>query len=131
MVASYKRLIPCILIAGGKAVKWFDDKTVVSDDVISLAKYYSDHGADELIVFDLSDSDEEHDEAIDLMKRMNRIIRIPMIAGGNVKRQEDVEEDPVCRRQEGHPELFQAGQPEADGGRGKTVRERKDSRFPA
>ena len=85
MVASYKRLIPCILIAGGKAVKWFDDKTVVSDDVISLAKYYSDHGADELIVFDLSDSDEEHDEAIDLMKRMNRIIRIPMIAGGNVK----------------------------------------------
>ena len=90
MVASYKRLIPCILIAGGKAVKWFDDKTVVSDDVISLAKYYSDHGADELIVFDLSDSDEEHDEAIDLMKRMNRIIRIPMIAGGNVKRQEDV-----------------------------------------
>ena len=41
MVASYKRLIPCILIAGGKAVKWFDDKTVVSDDVISLAKYYS------------------------------------------------------------------------------------------
>ena len=58
MVASYKRLIPCILIAGDKAVKWFDDKTVVSDDVISLAKYYSDHGADELIVFDLSDSDE-------------------------------------------------------------------------
>ncbi len=90
MVTNYKRLIPCILIAGGKAVKWFDDRTVVAEDVIGLAKYYSDHGADELIVFDLSDSDEEHDEAIDLMKRMNRIIRIPMIAGGNVKRQEDV-----------------------------------------
>ncbi|WP_346663558.1 bifunctional phosphoribosyl-AMP cyclohydrolase/phosphoribosyl-ATP diphosphatase HisIE [uncultured Merdimonas sp.] len=90
MTASYKRLIPCILIAGGKAVTWFDDKTPIAEDVIGLAKYYSDHGADELIVFDLSDSDEEHEEAIDLMKRINRIIRIPMIAGGNVKRQEDV-----------------------------------------
>lgn len=87
---SYKRLIPCIFIAGGKAVKWFDDDTVMSDDVIGLVKYYSDHGADELLVFDLSDSDEEHDEAIDLMKRMNRMIRIPMVAGGNIRRQEDI-----------------------------------------
>ena len=63
---SYKRLIPCIFnLAGGKAVKWFDDDTVMTDDVVGLAKYYSDHGADELLVFDLSDSDEEHDEAID------------------------------------------------------------------
>ncbi|MDO5589597.1 MAG: bifunctional phosphoribosyl-AMP cyclohydrolase/phosphoribosyl-ATP diphosphatase HisIE [Lachnospiraceae bacterium] len=87
---SYKRLIPCIFIAGGKAVKWFNDKSVVQDDVIALAKYYSDHGADELLVFDLSTSDEEHDEAIDLMRRINRLIRIPMVAGGNIKRQEDV-----------------------------------------
>ena len=87
---SYKRLIPCIFLAGGKAVNWFDDDTVMSDDVIGLAKYYSDHGADELLVFDLSDSDEEHDEAIDLMKRMNRMIRIPMVAGGNIRRQEDI-----------------------------------------
>lgn len=87
---SYKRLIPCIFIAGGKAVKWFNDKTVISDNVIGLAKYYSDHGADELLVFDLSDSDDEHEESIDLMRRMNRVIRIPMVAGGNIKRQEDV-----------------------------------------
>lgn len=87
---SYKRLIPCIFIAGGKAVKWFDDRTVISEDAIELAKCYSDNGADELIVFDLSDSDEEHDESIGLMKRMNRVIRIPMVAGGNIKRQEDI-----------------------------------------
>ena len=58
---SYKRLIPCIFIDGGKAVKWFNDRTVISEDVIGLAKYYSDHGADELLVLDLSDSDEEHE----------------------------------------------------------------------
>ena len=87
---SYKRVIPCIFIDSGKAVKWFDDRTVLSEDVLSLARYYSEHGADELLVFDLSESDEEHDEAIDLMKKINRIIRIPMVAGGNIKRQVDV-----------------------------------------
>ena len=87
---SYKRLIPCVFIAGGKAVRWFDDPTVISEDVIGLAKYYSSHGADELLVFDLSNTDEEHDEAIDLMKRIHRVIRIPMVAGGNIKRQEDI-----------------------------------------
>lgn len=87
---SYKKLIPCIFIAGGKAVKWFGDHTMITDDVVGLAKYYSDHGADELLVFDLSDTDEEHEESIDLMRRMNRVIRIPMVAGGNIKRMEDV-----------------------------------------
>ena len=66
---SYKRLTPCIFIDGGKAVQWFDDRTLLSDDVVSLAKQYCDRGADELIVFDLSTSDEEHDEAIDLIAK--------------------------------------------------------------
>lgn len=87
---SYKRLIPCIFIHKGKAVKWFDNKEIVSENVVRLAKEYSDHGADELLVFDLSNSDQEHDEAIDLMKKINRVISIPMVAGGNIKRQEDV-----------------------------------------
>ena len=87
---SYKRLTPCIFIDGGKAVKWFDNREVVSDDVVALAKYYSEMGADELILFDLSNSDEEHDESIDLMKKIHRVISIPMIAGGNIRRQEDV-----------------------------------------
>ena len=87
---SYKRLTPCIFIDRGKAVKWFDDDTVLSDDVIGLAKHYCEKGADELIVFDLSNTDEEHDESIDLMKKINRVISIPMIAGGNIRRTEDV-----------------------------------------
>lgn len=87
---SYKRLIPCIFIAGGKVVKWVNDKTVLCEDAVKLARYYSDHGADELLVFDLSDSDEDHDNNIDLMRKINRNISIPMVAGGNIKRLEDV-----------------------------------------
>ena len=87
---SYKRLIPCIFIEGGKAVGWFHDDEVISEDVVGLAKSYSDLGADELIIFDLSETDDEHEASIDLMRRINRVIRIPMIAGGNIRRQEDV-----------------------------------------
>lgn len=79
-----------IFIQQGKAVRWFDNSEIVSEDVVGLAKEYSESGAYELFVFDLSNSDEEHDLAIDLMKKINRVIHIPMIAGGNVKRMEDI-----------------------------------------
>ena len=87
---SYKRLTPCILIDRGKAVKWFDDRSVIARDVVALAKHYAERGADEQIVFDLSTSDEDHEEAIDLMRKINRFISIPMVAGGNIRREEDV-----------------------------------------
>ena len=87
---SYKRLTSCILIDRGKAVKWFDDRSVIARDVVALAKHYAERGADELIVFDLSTSDEDHEEAIDLMRKINRFISIPMVAGGNIRREEDV-----------------------------------------
>lgn len=87
---SYKRLIPCILIAEGKAVKWFDDREVIAHDVVKLAKEYSDRGADELLIFNLAESEEENDETIDLIRQMNRMIKIPMIVGGHIKQIEDI-----------------------------------------
>lgn len=87
---SYKRIIPCLFIRQGKAVRWFDDRDVLSEDVISLAKHYSDQGADELLVFDLSESDEDHEESIDLLKKITKTAGLPVVAGGNIKRLEDV-----------------------------------------
>ena len=62
---SYRRLIPCIFVKEQKAVAWFDNSEVIEDDVLALAKRYSENGADEIIWFDLSESEEEHEEAID------------------------------------------------------------------
>ena len=87
---SYKQLIPCIFIRNQKAVTWFDDMKVVNDDPVTLAKFYSDCGADELLVFDLNDEDQEHDQVIEMVRKMHRLVRIPIVAGGNVKRLEDV-----------------------------------------
>lgn len=87
---AVKKLIPSIFIHQGQAVKGFQNFEVISNDVVELALQYCDAGADELLIFDLSNTDEEHDFAIDLMKKIARVIHIPMIAGGNIKRQEDV-----------------------------------------
>ena len=89
-MSTYQRTIPCIYVKQGKAVRGFDNTDVISEDVVELAKKYSESGAFELCVFDLSTSDEEHDLSIDIIKKINRVIHIPMIAGGNVKRLEDV-----------------------------------------
>lgn len=60
------------------------------EDAVSLAKYYSDAGADELLVFGFSDSDEEHEKAIGILREIARVVEIPIIAGDNIKRMEDV-----------------------------------------
>jgi len=87
---SYKTLKPCILIHKGKAVKWFDELEVFSEDVVALAKHYDNMGADELIIFDLSDKESEQEIALDLIRKLNRVIGIPTIVGGNIRTFEDV-----------------------------------------
>ena len=102
----YKRLTPCIFIERGKAVQWFDDRTVIADDVMELARHYNERGADELIIFDLSDSDEEHDETINLLKQINRAISIPMVVGGNIRRAEDVKKILYAGAKRANAEIF-------------------------
>ncbi|MDE6951710.1 MAG: bifunctional phosphoribosyl-AMP cyclohydrolase/phosphoribosyl-ATP diphosphatase HisIE [Lachnospiraceae bacterium] len=85
-----KRLIPCIYLYKEKAVKNFKDMTVVSENPVELAKTYSENAADELIVFDMSKGDAEHEKALDVMKEICAAIDIPVIGAGNVARMEDV-----------------------------------------
>ena len=59
-------------------------------DVISLARLYNDSGIDKIIIFDLSDDDEEHEKNIHTIKNINRNVEIKVCAGGNISRFEDV-----------------------------------------
>lgn len=91
MIMKTKKLAPYIFIRNGKAVKDFSDDTLFEGgDVLELAQHYSNNGADELIIFDLSDDDASHEESLLLIKEMSRLIDIPMAGGGNVKRMEDI-----------------------------------------
>ena len=86
----YKKFIPCIYLYKGDAVKGFADNTIIDTNPVALAKFYSDNNADELIVYDMSEGDTEHEEALDLIKAICNEAEIPVIGAGNVKRMEDV-----------------------------------------
>ncbi|MFA9375671.1 MAG: bifunctional phosphoribosyl-AMP cyclohydrolase/phosphoribosyl-ATP diphosphatase HisIE [Lachnotalea sp.] len=85
-----KKIVTCLYLKDGKAMKNLESSEIISDDPIYLAKYYSDNGSDELLIFDLSKSDEQHDQSIGMIKQIARVTEVPIIAGGNVKRVEDV-----------------------------------------
>ena len=85
-----KRFIGCIYLKDGKAVTGFNDDTVINANPVEYAKMFREEGVDELIIYDQSDTDEEHDESLGIMKRISEDVEIPMIGAGNVKRMEDV-----------------------------------------
>ena len=87
---SYKKFVPCIYLYRGNAVKGFQDHTIIDTNPASLGKFYSDNNADELIVYDMSEGDAGHEEALDIIKSICNEAEIPVIGAGNVRRMEDV-----------------------------------------
>lgn len=84
-----KNIVATIYLKNGQAVKSIDDPTPMPD-VIELARLYNDSGIDKIIVFDLSDDDEEHEKNIHTIKNINRNVEIKVCAGGNINRMEDI-----------------------------------------
>ncbi|MBR1701096.1 MAG: bifunctional phosphoribosyl-AMP cyclohydrolase/phosphoribosyl-ATP diphosphatase HisIE [Lachnospiraceae bacterium] len=85
-----KKFIPCIYLYREHAVKSLTDTTIVETDPIRLVHLYNENNADELIVFDMSESDEEHEANLDLMKEICAVAEMDVTGAGNVKRMEDV-----------------------------------------
>lgn len=87
---SSQKSIPCIYLQNKKAVTGFRDSNVLNESAAALAVQYSHMGAKELVIFDLSNTDAEHEEALLTMREINSSIDIPVIGAGNIKRVEDV-----------------------------------------
>ena len=60
------------------------------ENPVELAKYFSEAGADAIILYDLSSEDEEHEINLHTMKEIYRVVEIPLFGAGNIKRIEDV-----------------------------------------
>lgn len=84
------RIIPSIYLYNGNVVDKETKEIVGDGDAVELATFYNNRGADELLVFDLSSSDSEHDANVGTMIKIQDAVDIQMIVGGNVKRLEDV-----------------------------------------
>ena len=88
---SEKWIVPCLYFYRGQAFTGRDRKELFCDgNAEKLAEFYSDSGADELLIYDLSSTDEEHEEAIGKIKDICRLAQLPVVAAGNIKRVEDV-----------------------------------------
>lgn len=85
-----KKFLPCIYLYQKRAVSGLDDLHEVSIDPVALAESYSDNKCDGIIVFDLSTTDREHEEAIDIIKEICATVAVPVIGAGAIHRMEDV-----------------------------------------
>ena len=85
-----KKLVASLFLYEKEVIGSFEDLTVICKDPVALAKMYSEKHADELLIFDLSIGDKEHDEALDIIKAICETVEIPVIGAGNVKRMEDI-----------------------------------------
>ena len=88
-----KRIIPCLDIKDGRCVKgtnFVDLKD--AGDPIALAKFYSDHGADELVFLDITATEQGRDTLYDLVYEVAMVIDIPFTVGGGISNPKVVEE---------------------------------------
>lgn len=86
-----KQMIPCLYLESGRAVTGFGQRNLFGDgDVERLAGMYSDNGADQILIFDFSSDDMEHEKAISRIKAICEASEIPVMAAGNINRMEDV-----------------------------------------
>ena len=86
---EHKNLIATIYLKDGMAVKGKNDLTSAGD-LKELAKIYNDSGVDKLYIFDLSDTDKEHETNLHTIKELSRVMEIPIYGAGNVNRLEDI-----------------------------------------
>ena len=80
-----KRIIPCLDVRDGRVVKGvnFEGLHDVSSP-ISLAKYYSDCGADELVFYDITASSDGRKIFTDILTQTAKEVFIPLTVGGGI-----------------------------------------------
>ena len=83
-------LIPALFLKDEKLVSDFSNYNVLSDNPVDYSVSLAAKGANKIIIFDLSNTDSEHDKALTCIRNITRAVDIPIIGAGNIKRLEDV-----------------------------------------
>jgi len=86
-----KRIIPCLDMTEGKVVKGiqfvnFRD----AGDPVTLAKKYDEQGADELVFLDITETTENRNILLDVVRRTAKNVSIPFSVGGGIRSVEDM-----------------------------------------
>lgn len=87
-----KRIIPCFDVLDGRVVKhvgFLENRRDAGDPVV-LAERYSAEGADELVLLDISASEEGRLATLRVVEEVATKVNIPLTVGGGVSEMEDV-----------------------------------------
>lgn len=92
-----KRIIPCLDVKDGRVVKGVNFKGLSDvSSPVTLGKYYSDNGADELVFYDITASAEGRALFTDILKEVASTIFIPLTVGGGINTLNDFDRVLKC-----------------------------------
>jgi len=86
-----KRIIPCLDVRAGKVTKGVRFRGNVDiGDPVEFARLYYEEGADEIVFYDITASNERRDIMIEVVRRVAEAIYIPFSVGGGLRTVEDM-----------------------------------------
>lgn len=92
-----KRIIPCLDVRDGRVVKGINFEGLRDvDSPVELAGYYSSHGADELVFYDITASAEGRKLFSDILTEVASKIFIPLTVGGGISTVDDFDRVLKC-----------------------------------
>ena len=92
-----KRIIPCLDVKNGRVVKGVNFLNLADvSSPVSLAKYYSENGADELVFYDITASAEGRALFTDVLREVASTIFIPLTVGGGINTVDDFDRVLKC-----------------------------------
>lgn len=89
-MTELKHLIAAVGCKNGQAVFLDQNQLPCPWDLNTFAYDANNNGADEILIYDLSETDEDHERTIGMIKEAARLVDIPITTGGRVRRLEDV-----------------------------------------
>ncbi|MFC3419221.1 imidazole glycerol phosphate synthase subunit HisF [Salinicoccus hispanicus] len=86
-----KRIIPCLDVKEGRVVKGVNFVGLRDvGDPVELATRYNAEGADELVLLDISKTQNGHDLMIDVIRETAKALFIPLTIGGGISTVDDI-----------------------------------------
>ncbi|MNJ84873.1 Imidazole glycerol phosphate synthase subunit HisF [compost metagenome] len=81
----YKRIIPCLDIQNGRTVKGVNFESIRdAGNPVELAQLYAEQGADELVLLDISATNENRNTFLPIVEAVASQVNIPFTVGGGI-----------------------------------------------
>src|SRR5690606_18218784 len=86
-----KRIIACLDVRNGRVVKGKKFENIIDiDNPVKLARKYTELGADEIVLYDITATNEDRGIFIELVEKTAEQVTVPFTVGGGIRTIEDI-----------------------------------------